>query len=198
MTMSIGLYAFDDMEMLDFAGPYQVFATASQLSAQTSSPFTDDLFSLVTIGRTLDPVTARAGAVLQPQATIDDHPPLSCLVIPGSTGAKGAQADDPEAVTWISATSSQVPVIAAVCTGAFLLARTGLLDGLQATTHADHVDDLRRRFPSIEVIDSRRWVDAGRFVTSAGLSAGIDMALHLVERMASRELSVATARRLDM
>jgi len=195
MTMSIGLLVFPDMEMLDYAGPYQVFATASKVTSQTQGLET---FSLVTIGATLDPVRVRAGAVLVPQATIHDHPELSCLVVPGGMAGVQAQVDRGELVDWITAQAETVPIIASVCTGAFLLAQTGLLNGLEATTHQNYASTLRQRFPSIEVHENQRWVDAGRFVTSAGLSTGIDMSLYLVERLASRELSVLTAKALEL
>jgi len=194
MTMSIGLFCFPEMEMLDYAGPYQVFATASRLASGDSY----GLFRLVTIGTSLDPVRVRGGAVILPEAAIADHPGLDALIIPGGRAGVDTQIREGVAVEWIRTQAASVPIIASVCTGAFLLAQTGLLDGLQATTHADHVNDLRRTFPSLDVVESLRWVDSGRFITSAGLSAGIDMALHLVERLASRDLSVSTARQLEL
>ena len=194
MTMSIGLFCFPEMEMLDYAGPYQVFVTASRLASGDSY----GLFRPVTIGTSLDPVRVRGGAALLPEATIADHPALDALVIPGGRAGVDAQIRQGDSVEWIRTQADTVPIIASVCTGAFLLAQTGLLDGLQATTHADHVNDLRHTYPNVDVVESLRWVDSGHFVTSAGLSAGIDMALHLVERLASRDLSVSTARQLEL
>jgi len=194
MTMNIGLFCFPEMEMLDYAGPYQVFATASRLASGDSY----GLFRLVSIGTSLDPVRVRGGAVILPEFGIVDHPGLDALVIPGGRAGVDAQIQDGIAVEWVRTQAESVPIIASVCTGAFLLAQTGLLDGLEATTHGDHVVDLRRNFPAINVMESRRWVDSGRFITSAGLSAGIDMALHMVERLASRDLSVSTARLLEL
>jgi len=194
MTMSIGLFCFPEMEMLDYAGPYQVFTTASRLA----SGDTYGLFHLASIGTSSDPVRVRGGATLLPETTITDHPELDCLIIPGGRAGVDAQIRQGDAVPWISAQASVVPIIASVCTGAFLLAQTGLLDGLEATTHSDHVNDFRHSFPALDVVESRRWVDSGHFVTSAGLSTGIDMALHLVERLASRDLAVATAHALEL
>ncbi|MCL2470911.1 MAG: DJ-1/PfpI family protein [Propionibacteriaceae bacterium] len=207
MTLSIGLFVFNNMEILDYAAPYQVFATASRVNAQqqsspssTTAPTKDgeDLFSLVTISSSTEPVTMQAGAVILPQATIGDHPELSCLVIPGGKQGVEALINQGDAVTWIKEQAATVPLVASVCTGAFLLAHTGLLDGRKATTHWAYADDLRQRFPAVDVVDSHRWTDSGQFITAAGLTSGIDMALHLVERMSSRELSVATARALEM
>jgi len=193
MTMSVGLFAFPGMEMLDFAGPYQVFATASRLTSTDT-----DLFHLVTIGTSLEPMKVGGGATIVPEVTIADHPELSCLIIPGGRAGINHQMADEKTVAWLTAQANKVPIVASVCTGAFLLAQTGLLDGCDVTTHFAHVDDLRQAFPTLNVLESRRWVDSGHFLTSAGLTAGIDMALHLVERMASRDLSVATARRLEL
>jgi len=194
MTMNIGIFCFPEMEMLDYAGPYQVFATASRLA----SGDTYGLFRIVSISTTLDPVTVRGGARILPDATIADHPSLDALIIPGGRAGVDAQIKQGDAVEWIRTQAASVPIIASVCTGAFLLAQTGLLDGLAATTHADHVNDLRHTFPAVDVVESLRWVDSGNFVTSAGVSSGIDMALHLVERMGSRDLSVSTARQLEL
>ena len=196
MTMTIGLLAFPDMEMLDYAGPYQVFASASSVAKE--NPEDPELFHLVTIGETAGCVPVRAGASLCVQYTLDDHPELSCLIIPGGMAGVDPAIDRGRIVPWLVDQATKVPVVASVCTGAFLLAQSGLLHAMEATTHHSRVDDLRYRFPSIDVIESRRWVDSGRFVTSAGITAGIDMAIHLVERLASRDLAVATARRLEL
>lgn len=195
MRMSIGLFVFPDMEMLDYAGPYQVFTTASRLSFDGTD---SSLFNLVSIGTSLDPVRVRGGAVITPNATIDDHPELSCLIIPGGRLGIDVQVTDEAVCKWIAAQADSVPIIASVCTGAFLLAQTGLLDDVEAITHIDHIADLRLQYPAVRVVEHRRWVDSGHIVTAAGLSAGIDMALHLVERLRNRDLSVATARTLEL
>ena len=98
---------------------------------------------------------------------------------------------------WIKAMSAQAGLTASVCTGSFLLGQAGLLDGKTCTTHWEDIDDMRQMFPTVTVVDKRRWVDEGRFITSAGISAGIDMSLHLVERLAGRGLAEKTARQMD-
>jgi transcriptional regulator GlxA family with amidase domain len=103
----------------------------------------------------------------------------------------------PEVVEWIQRTAPTTRITASVCTGACLLAKAGLLDGKSATTHWSDVDDLRAMCPSLTVLERRRWVDEGAIVTSAGISAGIDMSLHLVERLAGRELALGTARQME-
>lgn len=193
--MSVGLFEFPDMEILDFAGPYQVFDTAARLSSERSGK---PRFHLVSIGATTEPIRVSGGATCVPEASIADHPKLDCLLLPGGLTGVDAQIERPEVIDWVTAAGETTGIIASIGTGAFLLAQTGALTGFEATTHHAHTDDLRRRFPGIDVVTNRRWVDTGQYVTSAGSSAGIDMAVHLVERLAGRDLAVATARSLEL
>jgi len=195
MTLTVGIYLFPDVEVLDFAGPYEVFTTASRVALRRE-PGRDAPFRVVTVAATRDPVRARAGLLALPDHTLDDHPPLDLLIIPG--GVVDAELDRPEVIRWIAAQATRVPLVASVCTGAFLLARAGLLDGRQATTHWEDIADLRARFPATQVLDGPRWVDLGNIVTSAGIAAGMDMSLHLVARLAGRDLAHATARQMDV
>ena len=103
----------------------------------------------------------------------------------------------PEVSQWIRDAARRSLVTASVCTGAFLLAKAGLLDAKQATTHWEDIDDFTAMFPSVEVQTNQRWVDQGSIVTSSGISAGIDMSLHLVERLAGRGLAERTARQME-
>lgn len=190
MTHTIGIHVFDDVEVLDFAGPYEVFTCASRLHRRTHD---EELFRVLTIARNRDPVRARAGLPVLPDATFADHPPLDVLVVPG--GVVTAELDRADAIDWIA--RSTAPLVASVCTGAFLLAKAGRVTGRAVTTHWEDVADLRAMFPGLDVREDVRWVDEGAIVTSAGISAGIDMSLHLVERLAGRALAERTARQLD-
>jgi transcriptional regulator GlxA family with amidase domain len=194
VSINIGIYVYDDVEVLDFAGPYEVFTTATRMHLRKSR---DDraLFNVFTIGRTTDPIRARAGLKVDPDYSISAHPEIHCLIVPG--GVVNAELEKPDVISWISAQSVPERVVAAVCTGAFLLVKTGKLAGKQVTTHWEDIDDLKEMFPSVDVLSTLRWVDEGAFVTSAGISAGIDMSLHLVERLHSRELAERTALQLD-
>lgn len=194
MSINIGIYVYDDVEVLDFAGPYEVFTTATRMHSRKSR---DDraLFNVFTIGRTTDPVRARAGLKVDPDYSINDHPAMDCLIVPG--GVVTAELEKPDVISWISGQAIPKRVVAAVCTGAFLLAKTGKLAGKQVTTHWEDIEDLKEMFPSVDVLSTLRWVDEGAFVTSAGISAGIDMSLHLVERLHTRELAERTALQLD-
>lgn len=195
MTLTVGIYLFPDVEALDFAGPYEVFTTASRVALRRE-PGRDAPFRVVTMATSHAPVRARAGLLAIPDHTLADHPPLDLLIIPG--GVVDAELDQPEVIRWIAGQAACVPLVASVCTGAFLLAQAGLLDGRPATTHWEDLADLRQRFPAVQVVDGPRWVDLGQLVTSAGIAAGMDMSLHLVARLAGRELAIATARQMDV
>jgi transcriptional regulator GlxA family with amidase domain len=117
------------------------------------------------------------------------------LLVPG--GEVSTELERPAVIDWIRQTAGSVAVTASVCTGAFLLAQAGLLRGRRATTHWEDLDDLRRRFPEVIVEAGSPWIDEGELVTSAGISAGLDMSLHLVARLVSMELAVRTARQMD-
>jgi transcriptional regulator GlxA family with amidase domain len=108
-----------------------------------------------------------------------------------------AELATPAVGEWIAATARTTVLTASVCTGSFLLAQAGLLAGKSATTHWEDAAELRAMFPTLSILEGRRWVEQGSVVTSAGISAGIDMSLHLVERLAGRELALLTARQMD-
>lgn len=194
MTLNIGIYVYDDVEVLDFAGPYEVFTTAARMHARKSGD-EPPLFNVFTIGSSTVSVKARAGLKVDPDFSITDHPAMDCLIVPG--GVVNAELEKVDVIRWISDQSMPERIVASVCTGAFMLAKTSKLAGKQVTTHWEDIADLKEMFPSVEVLGTLRWVDEGSFVTSAGISAGIDMSLHLVERLHSRELAERTALQLD-
>lgn len=194
MGTTVAIYLFADVEVLDFAGPYEVFTTASRVSRR-QNPSTPDLFTVFTVARDSKPVRARAGLVVAPDYSFSTHPMIDLLVIPG--GVVSAELATPAVMEWIARTSTASKLTASVCTGSFLLAQAGLLEGMSVTTHWEDVADLRVMFPSLNVLEQRRWIDQGAIVTSAGISAGIDMSLHLVERIAGKDLALRTARQMD-
>lgn len=191
--MRVGIYVFDQVEVLDFAGPWEVFTTAARVHAR-SAPGAS-LFEVCTLGATPAPVKARAGLVVQPDFTLAGHPPLDLLIVPG--GVVSAELARPGLSDWLQRQAATVPIMASICTGAFLLAQAGLFAGKAATTHWEDIADLRAMFPGLDVREGLRWVDEGRVLSSAGISAGIDMSLHLVERLAGRALAERTARQLE-
>lgn len=193
MTLSIAIFVFPEVEVLDFAGPYEVFTTASRVFAKQSSE--PPPFRVFTVAGAAGTVRARAGLVVTPDFTVAEHPAVDVLIIPG--GVVTAELAKPQVVEWIMRTAGTAQLTASVCTGAFLLAQAGLLEGRRATTHWEDVAEMREMFPGVTVEDQPRWVDEGAIVTSAGISAGMDMSLHLVARLAGRELARRAARQMD-
>jgi len=194
-TLQVAILAFDDVEALDLAGPYEVFTTASRMH-QRDAAGTAPPFEVQCVARTRAPVRMRAGLQVLPDRSFDDPHAADVLIVPGgvvdAAMACGATRD------WIARASLEARLTASVCTGAFLLAASGVLQaGESVTTHWEDIDDLRRRFPALDVREGVRWVDQGRIVTSAGITAGIDMSLHLVARLAGEPLALRTARQMD-
>ena len=194
MTQTIGIYTYDEIEVLDFAGPFEVFSVANRVHARME-PEAAPLFNVVIIAERMQPVSARGNLPLQPNASIDAHPPLDVLLVPG--GVVTAELERANVIAWIAETAPSTRITASVCTGAFLLAKAGLLQNKKATTHWEDIPDLESMFPDLDVQHNVRWVDTGDIVTAAGISAGIDMSLHLVARLVREELAVKTARQME-
>ncbi|WP_060826673.1 DJ-1/PfpI family protein [Sulfurospirillum cavolei] len=192
--LRIGIYIFDQVEVLDFAGPFEVFTTATRVFLKHEKG-TNAPFEVVTIARTKAAIRARAGLVIAPDFTIENHPKLDALLIPG--GVVDEELKSQALREWIQTVVPTTKLSASVCTGAFLLAHAGLLEGKKATTHWEDIDDLKAMFPNTNVVENVRWVDEGHIVTSAGISAGIDMSLHLVRRLVDNDLAEKTARQLE-
>ncbi|WP_448060456.1 DJ-1/PfpI family protein [Cellulomonas hominis] len=188
-TRTVGILVYDDVEVLDACGPFEVFSVAARISPAPTP------FRVVLVADQTDrPVRARHGLRLLADHGIADAPDLDVLLVPG--GVTTAVEEDAAVVGWIAA-RRQTPVIASVCTGAFLLARAGILTDQTVTTHWEDQAELTARYPALTVVDGPRWVRAGDVFTSAGISAGIDLSLHLVGHLAGTELAVRTARQMD-
>ncbi len=194
MTKLIAIYIYPQVEVLDFAGPFEVFNTASRMH-QRLTPGASALFEVRLIGETASLVPARYGFVVQPHAGLAGCPQPDVLVIPG--GIHTHEMEKPQVIQWIARMAQQAEITASVCTGAFLLAQAGLLAGQAVTTHWEDIPDLRQMFPKLDVRENTPWVDNGRVVCSAGISAGIEMSLHLVAKLAGHELALRTARQME-
>jgi len=194
MTRAIGIYLFDEVEVLDFAGPFEVFCTASRVKTRLQ-PDSPPPFTVFTLATPLRQITARGGLIVQPRFDIANHPAIDVLVIPG--GVVTAELQREEIMHWIARTARSSTITASVCTGAFLLGGAGLLQGKSVTTHWEDIADLRALFPEADVQTGTRWVDTGHVITSAGISAGIDMSLQLVARLEGEDLALRTARQME-
>lgn len=195
MSQTIGIYLYNDVEVLDFAGPFEVFNTATRMHKHLHPGNLEDRFKVVTIAEKPGLVRARAGLLVMPECDISRHPPLDVLIVPG--GVHKAEMEKPQVLDWVRQVNGETHITAAVCTGAFILGKAGILNGLNVTTHWEDIPDLRALLPASTVLENVRWLDEGHIVTSAGISAGIDMALHLVAKLEDEALAVMTARQME-
>lgn len=190
----VGIVVFPDVEVLDFCGPFEVFSVTRLDDArrrETTSPFEVRL-----VAETRDVVVATGGLRVLPDCTLGECPPLDVLVVPGGWGTRRLLEHHP-LLDWIAARGASVPTLTSVCTGALLLGRVGLLDGRHATTHWRSLDLLREVAPRTVVEDALHVVEDGHVVTSAGISAGIDMALTVVARLCGERIARETARHME-
>lgn len=190
---TVGILIFDEVEVLDFCGPFEVFSVARPVGEVGDER---RLFRVVTIAEESRTIRCRGGLLVQPHVTITDCPPLDLLIVPGGQGTRRECRNAP-LLQWIAARAAATEVTASVCTGAFLLAESGLLDGRRATTHWASVAWMRETYPAVTMLADARVVDEGHIVTSAGISAGIDMSLHLVARLHGQAVAEWTARRME-
>ena len=191
MTKVIGILGFDGVEVLDFAGPYEVFTTAERVCVREDF---GNQFKVVSVS-SQNVFTARAGLSMNAQFSLESAPELDVLIIPGGVTTQAEK--DPELINWLSNVGPNVEVLASVCTGVFILASANLIGDREVTTHWEDISDLRAKFPNLKVTEGVRWVDNGQLITSAGISAGIDMSLHLVSKFGGRELALLAAKQMD-
>lgn len=189
MKRNVAILLFEDVEVLDFAGPFEVFAVTDELRGANT-------YRVFTVAGTLSPVRARHGLSVLPDFTCGSCPAPDLLVIPGGFGTRALLRDD-AMVDWIRERSRLAELTMSVCTGSLLLAKAGLLDSLRATTHHEVLGLLRELAPRTTVLADARFVDNGRILTAAGISAGIDCALHVVERQLGVAAAAATARYME-
>jgi transcriptional regulator GlxA family with amidase domain len=175
----------ENATIIDFCGPWEVFQDVR------------GRFDLFTVAPSTRPITATGGMRIVPRYNLDDAPPPKVIVIPAAAGGRQQGPATGAKIEWLRRRSTDADVVLSVCTGAFLLARTGLLDGQTATTHHDYLDDFAREFPRVNLQRRRRFVDNGKFVTAAGLTSGIDAALHIVSRYLGIDVAAATAQYME-
>ena len=193
---SVGIFIFDDVEVLDFAGPFEVFSRTRTVAGADSRRSDDSApFRVFTVARSHEPVTATGGLRVVPHFAWTDAPAIDLLVVPGGFGTRPLL-NDRAALDWIAAVAATAGQVTSVCTGALLLAKIGLLRGRRATTHWAALDLLASIDPSIAVDREARFVADG-IVTSAGVSAGIDMAFAVVEQVCGQAVADETARYID-
>jgi transcriptional regulator GlxA family with amidase domain len=189
-----GIVVFKDIEVLDFTGPYEVFSVTrlnEQRRREEPSPF-----NVFLVAETKNPVVTAGGMKILPDYDLDDCPLLDILVVPGGWGTR-QEMNNERLIGWIAERAKQVETVASVCTGALLLGKAGLLDGKRATTHWRSLDWMQELFPKTRVEKQLHFVEEGALFTSAGISAGIDMALKIVARYFGDAIARATAKQME-
>lgn len=172
----VAIMVFDDVEVLDFAGPYEVFNVTGELNDPKP-------FNVFTVAETHAPIRTRGLMSVLPNYAITDMPSTDILLIPGGAGSR-ALLKKPYVIDWVREQAESVELLLSVCTGSLVLAKAGLLDGLEATTHHENLDDLAALTEGrTTVIADRRYVDTGAIIMSGGVSAGIDMSLSVVRKL---------------
>jgi transcriptional regulator GlxA family with amidase domain len=198
-TLNVAVLIFPDVDILDFCGPFEVFAVAARWGDPKP-------FNVYTIAENPEPLLTRGGLNVIPTYTLDTCPRPDLLVVPGGLGSRKAMVN-PKIIGWIQQWAQQSAIresphegremLLSVCTGALILGKAGLLDGLKAATHHLSLEELAEAAPNTEIIQGVRYVDNGRLITSAGISAGIDMSLHVVARLLGEAHAQRTAKQLE-
>ncbi len=172
---NVGIWIFDNMELLDLAGPYEVFSI--RIDEEEES-----LFNVFTISWNGEAINTVNGLKVFPDHSFRDHPHMDILILPGGRGTR-KEVYNENVLNWVSACHKESEITLSVCTGSFILGRLGLLDGLECTTHHSVRELFREIAPKAEIVTGRRFVDNGKILTAAGVSAGIDLSLHVVARL---------------
>jgi len=189
MKKNVAILVFDDVEVLDFAGPFEVFAVADELHGH-------ELFHTFTLALKPGTVRARNGLKVVPDFTLENCPAPQLIIVPGGAGTRPLL-QMPALHEWLRTKSRTAEIVMSVCTGSLVLARAGLLEGLRATTHHEVFANLRQLAPNTEVVESERFIDNGKILTAAGISAGIDCSLHVVSRLMGTAAADTVARYME-
>lgn len=188
-SRNVAILIFDEVEVLDFCGPFEVFSVTGR--RDNSNPF-----HVFTLAEKPEPVTARNGLSVNPQFTLDNCPEIDILVVPGGFGTR-KEMHNIALINWIKKESQPAELVISICTGALLLAKAGLLNGLTATTHHGAIELLKKVAPATQIDTTKRFIDNGKIIVSAGISAGIDMSLYVVAKLLGDVQAEETARYME-
>lgn len=177
--LNVAIFLPSGVELLDFAGPGEAFASASNGNGA--------LFRVYTVGITGEEITSQGFVRVKPSYSLLNCPPPDIIVLPG--GGSTAAMNDERVIAWLTKSAGSTKQILTVCTGVFMAAKAGLLDGKTVTTHYCCRDNLAKQFPALRVVDGVRFIDNGNIVTTEGVSAGIDGALHVIEKLHGRPVA---------
>ena len=188
---NVGILLFNEVEVLDFAGPFEVFSITSDPDSNQKP------FSVNTVAQTTDLISTRNGLKVQPDFDFNNSPHFDLLIIPGGYGAEEIEIHNETLIKWIKNRAKDCQIIASVCTGAFLLAEAGLLNGKSVTTHWMDISKLEREYREIKVQRGVKFVDENKIITSGGISAGINMSFYLLNKLVGEEIAITTAKRME-
>jgi transcriptional regulator GlxA family with amidase domain len=176
---NVAIFIFDDVEVLDFAGPFEVF----NVTGEVIDPAPFDTY---TVALTEEPIKARGKLSINPHYSIDNCPTPEIILLPGGDGRRRFMKNE-RVLSWITKHFDDLEKLLSVCTGTFYIAHTGLLNELSATTHHCAFPEFRKTFPGVTLIEDKRYVENGKIITAGGISAGIDMALYVVEQLLGKD-----------
>jgi transcriptional regulator GlxA family with amidase domain len=195
LPLTVGILIFDQVEVLDVAGPFEVFSI-TRLNEERRQQESSSPFRILLVSEKLCPVLAIGGLRFTPDVTIDNCPELDLLIVPGGWGTR-TEVKNVNLLKWIANRASKNMLTASVCTGSSLLGKAGLLDGREATTHWRAFDFLSQSAPNAYIREDVRFTLSDPIFTSAGISAGIDMALLIVSHFFGSKIGHATARQME-
>ncbi|MBL3519397.1 DJ-1/PfpI family protein [Arcobacter lanthieri] len=194
MQKVVGIFVFDDIEVLDFCGPFEVLSVTrldETKRLETLSPFDVKLISIKK-----EVIFTKGNMKIIPDFDFEDCPKLDILIVPGGMGTRKLMYDE-KVLEFVKQKSKEVELLSSVCTGSLILANAKLLEGVQATTHWKSLQRMEEEFKSVKVCRDKHFVEDKNIISSAGISAGIDMALYIVKRYFGEEVSRTTAKHME-
>ncbi|MDT8899983.1 DJ-1/PfpI family protein [Anaeroselena agilis] len=186
---NVGIFLFKDVELLDYAGPYEVFSVTSELNDHK-------LFRVFTVSEDGAAVKSVNGLTALPDYGFGNHPPVDILVVPGGVGTRTAYKNE-AVLDWVKRVSAGAQIVMSVCSGTRFLGAVGLLDGKEAVTHHSVIGNLQEIAPAAIVVADKRFTDNGKVMTSGGISAGIDLSLHIVTKLYGKETAAKTIKYME-
>ncbi|MFW9902749.1 MAG: DJ-1/PfpI family protein [Candidatus Thorarchaeota archaeon] len=193
----VGILVFEQAEILDFCGPYEVLSVTRFLNEENQRT-EDSPFEVKLISETGDVVRCRGGLKVVADFNFDNNPKFDLILVPGGWGTR-KEVQNPVLIKWLKNQQQDTQLVVSVCTGSFLLAEAGLLDGFEATTHWASIERMKKAYPKVQVIEGKRFIftGQGRILTSAGIAAGIDMSLFLVSELVGEKVAQKTAHHME-
>jgi transcriptional regulator GlxA family with amidase domain len=188
-SKNVAILIFNDVEVLDFCGPFEVFSVTNEIHSLKP-------FNVYTVAEEDKPVIARNNLSVNPRYTINNCPKPDILIVPGGQGTR-KEMNNPVLVNWVKDSFEDLELLLSVCTGALILAKAGLLEGLTATTHHGALDLLKKAAPKTKIVKDQRFVDNGKIILSAGIAAGIDMSFYVVDKLVGKDAVVAASKYME-